>query len=283
MAQHALTLKRLVRRPIPEETPIVRRYAKALAQGRYRNAADAAAPCLHSLRRAGLGRGLDEGKVAASLRHLSLSWGRRLKYTRWSAAECRIVDRFARRLAAGRYACANAAVGDCRKALTQAGLRDHLGERTIGNKLRHRSRLLGRRSVFLHWLPRQNRIAARFARAVVKGRYPHATAAVADCAAAMKAGGEPVRYSRQAVAAKLWRLARDLGLEPRAARWTGPEMAVARKWARKYYLYKTGQARMGLCTIAGMMQAELSRVGYVRTFYACKGAMVNSYRRGWFH
>ena len=41
-------------------------------------------------------------------------------------------------------------------------------------------------------------------------------------------------------------------------------------------------ARMGLCTIAVMMQAELGRLGYSRTFYACKAAMVNSYRRGWY-
>jgi hypothetical protein len=203
-------------------------------------------------------------------------------YHRWNAAENRIADRFAARLARGGYLNANAAIDDCRRALVRAGLRDHTRDRTVGNKLRHRARQLGRRLVFAHWTPKQNRIAVRFARAIVIGKHPDSHAAVPNCVSATKASGVRPSCSGQAVAAKLWRIARDLGLEPRAARWTGREMAVAKKWARKYYLYRTGRTRMGLCTIAGMMQAELSRLGYVRTFYACKGAMVNSYARGWF-
>jgi len=204
-------------------------------------------------------------------------------YHRWSASENKIVDRFAARLARGGYRDANAAIDDCRQALVRAGLRDHTtSDRTVGNKLRHRSRQMGRRLVFAHWTPKQNRIARRFGRALFRGRYLDSHAAVPDCVSAMKASGVRPSCTDQAVAAKLWRIARDLGLKPRAARWTEPEMAVAKKWTRKYYLFKTGRARMGLSTIAGMMQAELGRLGYVRTFYACKGAMVNSFARGWF-
>jgi hypothetical protein len=272
------------RRTLPGETRIERRYAKALAEARYRTAFEAAEPCLLELRRAGLGRGLNEAEVAATLRHLSLALGRRLKYRHWNAAENRILDRFARKVASGRYASANAAIGDCRAALERAGLCDHVGERTIGNKLRHRSHQLGRRFVFLHWTPSQNRIVVRYARAIVSGRYPHAPAALPDCLSAMKAAGERIiRVSREAVKSKLWYTARKLGLESRASRWTTSEEDVGREWTRKYHRHKTGRSRMGLSTIARMMQSELRRLGFERTCCACKAYVVKTYRLGRFH
>ncbi len=153
-------------------------------------------------------------------------------YHRWSAAETRIADRFAKMMIRERYRSANAAIGDCRDALRRTGFLSHLDSRTIGNKLRKRSSDLGRPLRYLHWSSAQTHVAERFAQAVVAGRYADVNAAVPDCRKALKQAGLQIPAARTAIAAKLWRLTERYGRLRRYVGWAAGEEEVAERFAR---------------------------------------------------
>jgi hypothetical protein len=63
-------------------------------------------------------------------------------------------------------------------------------------------------------------------------------------------------------------------------RWTPTELRLARQWLARYRQYRTGKRRMNLATIAGVMQAELDRLGFYRTAPACRSKVLELYTRG---
>jgi len=129
-----------------DDARILRRYAKALATGRYPDAVAALADCRTEL-------ALPHSADCASrhLREFAREFGWSPDCRRWSVAENRIADRFAKAVARGEYPTAAAATDDCLEALRAAGLRD----RTRGGvkyRLRRSSRSPGHGPGHRHWI-----------------------------------------------------------------------------------------------------------------------------------
>ncbi|MFO7675504.1 MAG: hypothetical protein R6X12_04215 [bacterium] len=111
----------------PEEMALARRYVRELTLGRFRNAWDAAVLCSAELDRlrhkypdtrwAGMRRTTlaTWAQIWQEADRLGLTWTESL----WTPAEARIVDRYAREVAPGRYRSARAAAPDCWRELAR--------------------------------------------------------------------------------------------------------------------------------------------------------------------
>jgi hypothetical protein len=91
------------------------------------------------------------------------------------------------------------------------------------------------------WTDEENRIADRFAKAIVDGQYARCAAATDDCMRALKAAGTASR-SRVDVFQKLVRRTLSLGRERKYTHWSRDEMAVVEPYAR---LLATGECQSG--------------------------------------
>ena len=138
----------------------------------------------------------------------ALGWG--AEFAPWSAAGVRIIDRFARALVSGRYPSIVAATRACRPALERAG---QLGNRTDGGlraKLRKQALGMNKAGFRPRWNAEELRVLDRFARAIIRGAYPTASAAAEPCRRALERAGLPGHARVRAVEDKLCRLAFDL-------------------------------------------------------------------------
>ena len=116
----------------------IRRFAQALAAGRYPTIAAACRACRMSLAHAGRLEPEDAKRLVWRLRKLALDAGGKQFRPRWKPDELRIVDRFARALIRGEYATPSAARAECRCALDLAGFTEHRGKKGMESKFRHR-------------------------------------------------------------------------------------------------------------------------------------------------
>jgi hypothetical protein len=116
----------------------IRRFAQALAAGRYPTIAAACQVCRKSLARAGQLKPEDETRLVWRLRELALAIRGKQFRPRWKPDELRIVDRFARAFIRGEYTTPGVAREQCRRALDLAGLTGHRGKKTLESKFRQR-------------------------------------------------------------------------------------------------------------------------------------------------
>ena len=100
-----------------------------------------------------------------------------------------MVLRFARQVVAGEYRSVPAALPGCREALAGLGLGVRHTAHSTTARLHALAHKLGWAAGFRRWTPPENEVADRFARAVLRGKYPRATAATADCARALRQAG----------------------------------------------------------------------------------------------
>ncbi len=214
------------------ELRIVDRFARAIIRGKYPNAAAAVADCRHTLARAGLPFHHPPLQVGDKLWRRARYLGREPCIAYWSSDEDQVVDRFAHSIADGEYPSARAATADCRKALAEAGLTRGRHDSAVENRLVVRSRAYGRAPAYTRWTSGEVKIAERFARALVRSKYPSMTAAVAGCQCALKQAGFRTRRTSHAVRAGLSERSRALGRTIRDLRFTPQEKRVIDRFAR---------------------------------------------------
>jgi len=194
----------------PEELRVVAGFSRALARNEYPYGKAAVADCLQALARVGLAHRRSEARLAALINAGAWKLGWQGKFMKWSAPGHRIIEQFARKLAAGRYPSIAAATRACQESLKRAG---HFGTRSeagLTRKLRAQALRLGLPQSRPRWKPDELRVVDRFARACIQGRYADATAAAAACRRALERTGSPVHPGRKAVTMRVLQRVREL-------------------------------------------------------------------------
>lgn len=187
----------------PEEERVIARFSRALVRNEYRHGAAAVADCHRAFARAGITRRRSDRALALRINTGARALGWTFGPEAWSASGARIVDRFARALVSGRYPSIVAAARACRYALERAG---QFGSRTDSGlcaKLRKQALGMGKAGFRPRWSAEELRIIDRFARAIIRGAYPTASAAAEPCQRALERAGLPVRARLRAVEDKL--------------------------------------------------------------------------------
>jgi hypothetical protein len=150
----------------------------------------------------------------------------------WSQAECRLADRIGRRIAAGKYRSVPSAVEDFQRGLALLKVPERHTERATAFRLRDSARAAGWIPVYTWWTLEERRVSDRFARDVVRGKYPNAFAALTDCRRALLAAGLPLRHSDRRIQDRLTRRSFALGRPPRYKSWNDHDAGVADRFVR---------------------------------------------------
>lgn len=194
----------------PEEDRVLDRFSRALVRNEYPHGMAAVADCQRALARAGIiGRRKDMA-IANRINDGARALGRVPKPSPWGASGARIIDRFTRALVAGRYPSIVAATRDCRSALERTGQFGNRTESGLRAKLRKQAIRMGRPKRRPRWTGEELRILDRFARAVIRGTYPSASAAASRCMRALKRAGLRTSVRVHAVEDRLRRRALEL-------------------------------------------------------------------------
>ena len=194
----------------PEEDRVIARFSRALVRNEYRHGAAAVADCHRALARAGIIHRRSDRALALRINAGARAFGWIPRPSAWSASGARIVDRFARALVSGKYPSIVAAARACLYALERAG---QLGNRTEGGlraKLRILSLRMGRPRLRPRWTGEELRILDGFARTIIRGAYPSASAAAPRCMRALERAGLRVGARVCAVEDRLRRRALEL-------------------------------------------------------------------------
>ncbi len=284
----------------PREKQVIGHFATAIFRGKYKTATAAADDCLRSLRRVRPSVHRSSERVAGKLRAGVRALGRKQTRHPWSRQEDRLVARFAKSVADGRYPGAPQAAVDCKAALDrlrhmhqgrQRPLPVRSVERVTGRLWAGLARLGMPRAHGL-WTGAELRVIDRYAHAVIRHRYPTLAGAVPDCWKAVNRLDSAVRERRSGrhdkltvrsqgtVHSQLFFRAREIAHNQiPMRRWTADEDRLLTKWTRKYDLHRRDKLRMDIKTIAGMLQAELGRRGYYRSLCACLSRVYEGRRR----
>jgi hypothetical protein len=260
------------------EQATVERFAAAVISGRYRTIRSAAPDCRRELRRhrrrVGPGRG-----VPAPERTERSVWLRMQEAVRrqcpdrpaasqrnWTTRELAVVDRYARRVAAGLYRTFAAAAVDCRLEVAAAAPPGHVrrSAESVRGQLVQRARALHLPPPGSAWSAAEERIVDRHARMVADGRVRDALTAAELCAAAVNRHRcrYPSRYRTSYLrkpstvhSRLLPRIAALRYPRPRT-RWTEPELTVIDRFARAAIAHEYPD----LLAAARVCNAELARL-----------------------
>ena len=285
------------------ESAVLDRFAVAVRDGRHSNAVLAVPRCRAALAQLHLPDPTATNRTRVAVHRQLILRARRLGrpriLARWHDEERAFLDRFARAAADGQYETAREAGRACAEALRRlhrrcpkryAGVPDRSAH-TIQHEIWPRLAKLRSRWFNSHWSPREKAIVDRHARALVAHRYPHVRAAARVCCEAInrmhvrlggssdRKGSARVVRTLSGVAEQVWLRARELArYQLPHRRWDAKEWRVADRWAHKHEQHMRGRLRMNLQTMAGLMQAELGRMGYYRNVQACVTAIVTRRR-----
>jgi len=184
-----------------QELKVVDRFARAVIAGRYAGAGVALSACHEALSR-GTRMRRTRAAVRQKLRERAhvLGWSPPPRI--WKRTEQRVVERFARAVAGGKYTDASTAVHDCRQALAKAHVPRLHSDEALVARIRAAARMLGR-SVRQPWTPEEIQVVDRFAREVVAGGYRSAHAAAGRCAEMVARTAQTARRSDERVRSKL--------------------------------------------------------------------------------
>jgi hypothetical protein len=194
----------------PDENRVIDRFSRALVRNEYPHGTAAVADCHRALARAGITRRRSDRALALRINDGARALGRVSRFAPWSASGIRIIDRFARALISGRYPSIVAAARACRYALERAGQFENRTDGGLRARLRIQALGMGKSEFRPRWGGEELRILDRFARAVIRGAYPTASAAAEPCRRALKRAGLPVRARVRAVEDKLRHRALEL-------------------------------------------------------------------------
>ncbi len=183
-------------------------------------------------------------RAEAGLRGMRARTSRRL----WSWQELRILDRFARALAAGEYRSARASAVACQQELdVQRGRHPYAGwavsQRTVVGiraQIVERARALGAVWPGTRLLGEERRIVERYAGAFLRGEYPDVRAAARACREELErtefggSGGIRYRVRRPyfGVYGSVLELVRKSGWTEPDGHWSAREKQVAARYAR---------------------------------------------------
>jgi len=226
--------------------------------------------------------------VEERLRVRSHELGRPYVNVAFSPEEDEVLSRYARDVLAGRYSGIKAAAIKARPEILRLHRMKPLArwaeaERNhsaIWKRIALLANELGRSRPGSRWMPEEDRIVERYARAVAAGR-DDARQAAGKCwqvFARRRSGGarrkgripwaaahRTLRTVRNRIASR----AHELGWGTQQKPWSPEETAIVRRWAKRYALNPwrrdadTGQ------TPVQLIVAELARRGYQRTANAC--------------
>ncbi|MFO7649804.1 MAG: hypothetical protein R6X13_00485 [bacterium] len=281
-----------------QEVAVVDRYVRRVARGFYPTPAAAAADCLRAIARVAppghLRRTPEAVRRCLSDRiaalHLPPS-GRT-----WTAAEERLVDRYARMVADGRLKSAVKAAELCAAAVNR--LRRRFPGRYRASYVRKpatvHGRMLPRIAALRYprprtrWTAPELALVDRYARAVIAHEFPDLLAAARVCITELARihpqaggrGGDRVSVrGLMSVRDMLDKRAHELDWRQLPHRyWTAQECAVSARYVRAYARHKQGRATAGIGTLARMMKAELGRLGFYRSTNACEAELIAGLR-----
>jgi hypothetical protein len=245
------------RRLTPADAQLADRYARSLAQGQYHTASEAATACL-----AELARRPNADKRARPLSHLSIreciyTRARRLRqpwsHTRWSPAEARIADRFARAVMRGDYASVTTAARDCHVQLRRLWSRLRGSRGPAGPEAGRSFEAIFARLIVLtrakglrrapRWRTDELRILDHYLRAIYAGRYRTVRTAAKECARELRkrglhrrAASLSSRHSTGRRATAIYTMMteklRHLGLPRREGKLAAGEQELAERYAQ---------------------------------------------------
>lgn len=235
----------------PREDRITDRYARAVARGEYPGVWKAVGDCRRELERSGwspIPRTASAVKRRLLPRTRAAGW--KPRDVRQTPAEKRVVDRFARQVAAGRIASAQAALSPCRRELARLDASVKRTDRAILHYLVDRAHDFGRPPVTRHWTGPELRFIRRYAQALGQGNYPSSIAAARACRQAMTSAGLPLNHSLTMLSDKLRE--QTPGWTPRNVRWMPAEDRVVADFARSIHegRYAGVPAALPVCAAA---------------------------------
>jgi hypothetical protein len=229
IAKAARALGRLPARDrwTPDELRVVKRYARGVTSGRYKQLEEAARAC-----RAELAGRHTAGSTSVRIRSHAVELGWTGACTGWSDSENKIADRFARAIIDGRYPGCVAATDDCLRALKKAGA-IHRSRVKVFQKLAHRTRTLGRKTRLTEWARDELAVIEPYARRLAAGEFHSGYEAASECHKALARAGFKLR-SVSGVRTRVLKVARALGRENPHVTWTDREKARIDRIARSY-------------------------------------------------
>jgi hypothetical protein len=284
----------------PAEDRVVRRYAAAVAAGRYPDIRAAIGACRDDLERLyRQAKGAErwpagwrsENSISIRIAALSRALGRPRAHNQVTPDETPVIDRYVTDLACGQLESVDAASRACSKEVN--GLRRGRGLeprrqasilRSLLDRLHERGITLCR----LGWTEDEDGIVDRFAHAVLTGKYPSQTAAATECVKEIRDyyarlrgvdesqlgpyAGRPYEGTKTRIAKRL----RELGFRgPVRRSWDAAEWRVVARWCNLYVLFRARQKRGSLTEAANGLRDDLEGRGYSRTFHACKIAILH--------
>jgi len=289
----------------PEDERVVRRYARALVRGQYTSGRRAAADCQHKVEQLGLRtkRATEPRRPFYGyywkLRALAQDVGMPYVKLPWTRDEKRILDRYVRRLFAGRYRRTLDAAEPCAREL--AGLRrtprkgadvvnDRVrprGTRTVYRELTHRVARLHLPRYKAEWTPPELSILEKCARRVGQGVYPSWKEAARASWGELKElyssiGRKSAAHTAglrgrdlPAIEQRLCLLSRQLSLRgPRNKFWSAAEQRVLDRWVRLYHRNRAKMRQGSLHDAANGLCNELRGLGSRRRLTACRDKLL---------
>jgi hypothetical protein len=229
------------------EMRVLTEHAQALVGGVYCDSEQACIGCARELARLHLERPQaygprGAGAVAKFLPPLAHKLGWSGAHSQLHPVEERMLDRYKRDFIKGEFPSAEVAARACQTEL--ARLRSSIPTlrpktlSTLRTYINRRSRWLGVRSPAPKWTPQEEERAAKYARALVEGRYRTATAAAGDCLKELAqfrgnaTRGRVKTKSAENVAHRVRVLADRLPVPRPNGRWAGWETRIIRRFAQ---------------------------------------------------
>jgi hypothetical protein len=284
----------------PAEDRVVRRYAAAVAAGRYPEVRAASGDCRADLERLyRRAKGVErwpagwrtENGISIRIAELSRALGRPRAHNQVTPDETPVIERYVTDLACGRFESVVAASRACAKEVN--GLRRGRGleprrQASIMVSLLDRLHERGITLCRLGWTEAEERIVDRFARAFLAGKYPSRKAAGTMCVKELRNHYAHLRgvdeselgpYAGRPYEGTMTRFGerlRELGFRgPVRHRWLAAEWRVVARWWRLYVLFRARRKRGSLTDAANGLRDDLEGHGSRRTFYACKIAILH--------
>lgn len=271
------------------ETATLKRYVRALIEGRFRDTWSATRACLRALAR--LRRpGPAASRTPKAVRDRLVLLARRLGWsrsaTRWLPQEKWILERYVRALVKGRYASPSLAARDCAAELDRLHerLRRESGARgifprkvsTIANYLHRWSRERGR-PVTTAWTDGEIRVMRRHAQKLTSGEHGDGRVAASACLLELQAlrrrQWRQFRHIRPraktSVSQQLRAFAHETGERWPKSGWTAEELRACQRWVRWYERHRRVRRLRPWTVAAEGLQQELEQMHSRRSVAAC--------------
>ena len=242
-----------------DELRLLKRHARALADGKYADITTAARHYKAALERAGLAVRQKDGSICARISALARAMG----YVSSKVIPCpepkerRIIAGFSRALARGKYFAGRRAVLDCLHALGPAGLKWTQREDALATLINTGARRLGWKA-YGRWNEKDKATVRRHARALAAGRYPTMIAASRACLKSLEDSGHKNLQEMNV----RWRLSRCFAATYGRRwqhTWKPEELRILDRFARACILgrHESASAAAGDCALA-LKRAGLS-------------------------